>query len=145
MGKQSREKRERRERSGLIPEIEPRKDNEEGITSILKEIIRWATYIILFAPLIISGQYFFPFVGPKSIYFMGLAELIFAAWLFLIVFSPKYRPRLNILLIALILFLVVLTSSTFFGADISRSFWSKYERMTGLLMWFHLLAFFNSF
>ena len=142
MGKQSREKRERRERSGLIPEIEPRKDNEEGITSILKEIIRWATYIILFAPLIISGQYFFPFVGPKSIYFMGLAELIFAAWLFLIVFSPKYRPRLNILLIALILFLVVLTSSTFFGADISRSFWSKYERMTGLLMWFHLFAFF---
>jgi len=142
MGKQSREKRERRERSGLIPEIEPRKDNEEGITSILKEIIRWATYIILFAPLIISGQYFFPFVGLKSIYFMGLAELIFAAWLFLIVFSPKYRPRLNILLIALILFLVVLTSSTFFGADISRSFWSKYERMTGLLMWFHLLAFF---
>ena len=138
MGKRSREKRERR----LREEIEPKQEKEEGITSILKEIIRWATYIILFAPLIISGQYFFPFVGLKSIYFMGLAELIFAAWLFLIVFSPKYRPRLNILLIALILFLVVLTSSTFFGADISRSFWSKYERMTGLLMWFHLFAFF---
>jgi len=138
MGKRSREKRERR----LREEIEPKQEKEEGITSILKEIIRWATYIILFAPLIISGQYFFPFVGLKSIYFMGLAELIFAAWLFLIVFNPKYRPRLNILSIALILFLVVLTFSTFFGADISRSFWSKYERMTGLLMWFHLLAFF---
>jgi len=138
MGKRSREKRERR----LGGEIQPKEEKEEGITSILKEIIRWATYLILFIPLIISGQYFFPFVGPKSIYFMGLVELIFAAWLFLIVFSPKYRPRLNILSIALILFLVVLTFSTFFGADISRSFWSKYERMTGLLMWFHLFAFF---
>jgi len=138
MGKQSREKREKKSRE----EIEPKQEKEEGISSILVGIIRWVTYLILFSPLIISGQYFFPFVGPKSLFFMGLVEIIFFTWLFLIVFNPKYRPRLNILLIALILFLVILTFSTFFGADISRSFWSKYERMTGLLMWFHLFAFF---
>ena len=138
MGKRSREKRERRERE----EIQPGREKEEGITSVLVGIIRWATYLVLFAPLIISGQYFFPFVGPKSIFFMGLVEIIFFTWLFLIVFNPKYRPRFNILSIALILFLVVLILSTFLGVDISRSFWSKYERMTGLLMWVHLFAFF---
>ena len=138
MGKRSREKRERMGRE----EIEPREEKEEGITSFLVEIIRWATYLILFAPLIISGEYFFPFVGPKSLFFMGLVEIIFFTWLFLVVFNPKYRPRFNILSIALILFLVVLILSTVFGTDISRSFWSKYERMTGLLMWFHLFAFF---
>lgn len=138
MGKRSREKKERR----LREEIQPGREKEEGISPILVGIIRWATYLILFAPLIISGQYFFPFVGPKSIFFMGLVEIIFFTWLFLIVFNPKYRPRFNILSIALILFLVVLILSTVFGADISRSFWSKYERMTGLLMWFHLFAFF---
>lgn len=143
MGKRSREKRERRERE----EIQPGREKEEGISPILVGIIRWATYLVLFAPLIISGQYFFPFVGPKSIFFMGLVEIIFFTWLFLIVFNPKYRPHPlrgypNILSIALILFLVVLILSTVFGADISRSFWSKYERMTGLLMWFHLFAFF---
>ena len=143
MGKRSREKRERR----LREEIQPGREKEEGISPILVGIIRWATYLILFAPLIISGQYFFPFVGPKSIFFMGLVEIIFFTWLFLIVFNPKYRPHPlrgypNILSIALILFLVVLILSTVFGADISRSFWSKYERMTGLLMWVHLFAFF---
>jgi len=138
MGKRSREKKERR----LREEIQPGREKEEGISPILVGIIRWATYLILFAPLIISGQYFFPFVGPKSIFFMGLVEIIFFTWLFLIVFNPKYRPRFNILSIALILFLVVLILSTVFGADISRSFWSKYERMTGLLMWVHLFAFF---
>ena len=138
MGRRSREKRERRERG----EIEPKEEREEGITPILVGIIRWATYLISFTPLIISGEYFFPFVGPKSIFFMGLVEIIFFTWLLLIVFNQKYRPRLNILLTVLILFLVVLILSSYFGADISRSFWSKYERMTGLLMWFHLLAFF---
>ena len=138
MGRRSREKREGREKG----EIKPRPEREDLLPSVFLKIIRLGTYLVLFAPLMISGKYFFPFVGPKSIYFMGLVEIIFAAYLFLILLQPKYRPRLNILLIAIILFVVVLILSSFLGEDFSRSFWSKYERMTGLLMWFHLLAFF---
>jgi len=138
MGKRSREKREGREKG----EIKPRPEREDLLPSVFLKIIRLGAYLVLFAPLMISGKYFFPFVGPKSIYFMGLVEIIFAAYLFLILLQPKYRPRLNILLIAIILFVVVLILSSFLGEDFSRSFWSKYERMTGLLMWFHLLAFF---
>ncbi len=141
MGKKSRRKRELREKIEN-KEIQPKEKKERGIVSILLGIIRWATYLILFAPLIVSGKYFFPFVGPKSLYFMALAEIIFAVWLVLIVLSPEYRPRLNVLLISIIFFLVALILSSLFGADPSRSFWSKYERMTGLLMWFHLFAFF---
>lgn len=138
MGKRAREKRERRERG----EIKPRPEREGLLSSICLKIIRLGTYLVLFAPLIISGRYFFPFVGPKSIYFFALVEIIFAAYLLLILLKPKYRPRFNILLIAIILFVAVLILSSFLGEDFSRSFWSKYERMTGLLMWFHLLAFF---
>lgn len=138
MGKRAREKRERRERG----EIKPRPERESLLSSIFLKIIRLGTYLVLFAPLIISGRYFFPFVGPKSIYFFALVEIIFAAYLLLILLKPKYRPRFNILLIAIILFVAVLILSSFLGEDFSRSFWSKYERMTGLLMWFHLLAFF---
>jgi len=138
MGKRAREKRERR----LRGEKKPRLEKEEGSSSIFLRIIRWGTYLILFTPLILSGKYFFPFVGPKSLYFMALAQIIFFAWLLLIISNPKYRPKLNALSIALVLFLFVLILSSFLGEDFSRSFWSKYERMTGLLMWFHLFAFF---
>lgn len=138
MGKRAREKRERRERG----ETKPRPERESLLSSIFLKIIRLGTYLVLFAPLIISGRYFFPFVGPKSIYFFALVEIIFAVYLLLILLKPKYRPRFNILLIAIILFVAVLILSSFLGEDFSRSFWSKYERMTGLLMWFHLLAFF---
>jgi len=112
------------------------------IEKICLTIIKWGTYLILFTPLIISGKFFFPFVGPKSLYFFGLVEIIFFSYLILILSSPKYRPRLNILLISIILFVFLSIISSASGVDFFNSFWSKYERMTGLLMWFHLLAFF---
>lgn len=139
MGKRSREKRERKEEG----EIRPYKEKQTiRPVVICKGIIWLASALILFTPLLISGDFFFPYVGPKSLYFMALAEIIFTAWLILIIFEPKYRPRFNFLLLAIILFLTVSVLSSVFGANFSNSFWSKYERMTGLLMWFHLLAFF---
>jgi len=109
---------------------------------ICLNIIRWGTYLILFTPLIISNAFFFPFVGLKSLYFMGLVEIIFFTWLFLIIFSPKYRPQLNLVLGSLILFLIILILSALFGVNPSYSFWSKFERMTGILMMLHLFFFF---
>jgi len=142
MGKRAREKRERRERIEK-GEVELKREKPEiRPVAICKGIILLGTGLSLFAPLFVSGKFFFPFVGPKSLYFMAFVEVIFVAWLILQLFSKNYRPKLNILLAVLIIFVVVLIFSSVFGADFSRSFWSKYERMTGLLMWFHLLAFF---
>ncbi len=139
MGKSSREKRERR----LGEEARPKGEKTEiGFEKILKTIIFGGIVLILFTPLILSSKFFFPFVGPKSLYFMGLTEIVFFSWLFLIIFYPKYRPRLNFILLSLTLFTSILIIASLFGADLSHSFWSKFERMTGILMMLHLLAFF---
>ncbi|MCK4781695.1 O-antigen ligase family protein [Candidatus Parcubacteria bacterium] len=138
MGKKSREKQLRK-----LEGYEKEKNYKESKTDpFYLRIICWAVYLILFTPLIISGKFFFPYVGLKSLYFMALAEIMFVAYLFLAFSCSKYRPKPNILLFALILFVCFSILSSVFGADFSNSFWSKYERMTGLLMWFHLLAFF---
>jgi len=139
MGKRSREKKERRLTENTVLRKEKPGISVEGIC---KKLILMGTILILFTPLIISGKFFFPFVGPKSLFFMGLVEIIFFAWLFLVFISPKYRPRFNPILIALILFLLISILASVFGADLSYSFWSKFERMTGILMILHLLAFF---
>jgi len=118
---------------------------EVWVEKICQNIISIGTFLILFTPLIINTNFFFPFVGPKSLYFMGLVEIIFFAWLFLIFFSPKFRPRFNLILGSIILFLIILIISAFQGVDPFYSFWSKFERMTGLLMMFHLLVFFLVF
>jgi len=142
MGRKSREKRERREKIER-GEIKPQKEKPEIRPAVIcRGIIFVFVGLALFTPIIISGKFFFPFVGPKSIFFMGCVEIMFTAWLVLIIFSKKYRPKFNPILAVLILFLLILILASVFGVDFSRSFWSKYERMTGLLMWFHLLAFF---
>ena len=138
MGKKSRQKKERRKEDHKIQQS----CEEGGFVSSCLKLIRWTTYLILFTPLIVSSKFFFPYVGPKSLYFMGLVEILLGLYILLVFLYPKYRPKFNPLIATLILFLVILILSTILGADPSRSFWSKPERMTGLLMWFHLFAFF---
>lgn len=112
-----------------------------NLEKILREIIFYGTCLILFTPLILNGKFFFPYVGPKSIYFMGLVEIIFFVWLYLIIFS-KNRPKFNLLSFSLLIFLIIFILASIFGIDPSYSFWSKFERMTGVLMFLHLFAFF---
>jgi len=109
---------------------------------ILLSLIRFSSFLILFTPLIVSPLFYFPFVGPKSLFFMGLAEIIFFSWLFLIFFDPRYRPKFNLLFLTLIIYLFVFILASIFGVNFSYSFWSKHERMTGILMQLHLFGFF---
>jgi putative inorganic carbon (HCO3(-)) transporter len=114
--------------------------------SLSEKICLWTIKIgalgAIISPLVVSDKFFFPFVGPKSLWFMAFSQIVFFAYLFLALSSPKYRPRLNTLLVAFLGFLVVFALSSVLGVDFEESFWSKFERMTGLLMWFHLFGFF---
>jgi O-antigen ligase len=116
------------------------KKNKIGV--ICLEIIRSLSYLILFTPLILSSNFFFPFVGPKSLFFMGLVEIIFFSWLILILIDSSYRPKFNFLLLSLIIYLFIFILASILGVNPSYSFWSKYERMTGILMQLHLFGFF---
>ena len=114
----------------------------KNLENFCLSIIRWGTYLILFTPLIIWRVSFFPFVTPKTIYFRILVEIISAAYLFLAISFSQYRPRIDKLSITIFLFLCILVLTSFTGINFVRSFWSTYERMTGLFTMFHLLAFF---
>ncbi len=109
---------------------------------ILLSLIRFFSFLILFTPLILNSKFFFPFVGPKSLYFFAISEIIFFLWLILIFVDSRYRPKFNSLLLALIIYLFVFVLASIFGVNFSYSFWSKYERMTGILMHLHLFLFF---
>ncbi len=105
-------------------------------------LIKVLTFFTFFTPLVLLNKFFFPFVGPKSLYFMGLAEIIFFLWILLILIDKNYWPKFNLILVFVLIYLLSFFLSTIFGINPSYSFWSKHERMTGLLMQFHLFAFF---
>lgn len=142
MGKQSRLKKERKMQSNPSQDIiKEDKQVSSVMEKFLKAIIFWGASLALFTPLIYSSKYYFPFVGPKSLYFMFFCQAIFFTWLVLAIYNKKYRPRKNAVILAFGLFVFFMAISGAFGVDPSRSFWSKFERMSGILMWFLMFGF----
>ncbi|PIU15339.1 hypothetical protein COT20_01840 [bacterium (Candidatus Gribaldobacteria) CG08_land_8_20_14_0_20_39_15] len=144
MGKKSRLKKQIK--AGEVLQNLPAKVNEKVQQSGWERFWLWLIYLssatALSSPFILSGKFYFPFVGPKGLFIMACCQAAFFSWLVLLSTTKKYRPRLNAILAAFFLFVLMLILSTILGQDPSRSFWSKFERMTGLLMWLHLFGLF---
>jgi len=112
------------------------------LESVCIKIIRTSFYLILLAPLLIVPGFLYPFSVSKALFFYLFAEVIFFTWLILVACSAKYRPKKNIILLLFCFFILIMIAATILGVDPSRSFWSNFGRMGGLLMWLHLFAFF---
>jgi len=122
-----------------MPKFE--KKEVEGIAK--KVFFVLAIITIIAVPLIVSKQFFFPFIVPRSAAFMILVDLMVVNWAVLYWANPgKYRIDIkNPIVLGVLGLLGVWTVSGIFGADWTLSFWSTYQRMTGILLLMHLTAF----
>lgn len=98
---------------------------------------------IPFIPFIVMGNSaFFPFIVGKNFAFRIVVEVMLAAWIVLAVIDPAYRPKKSYLLGSIVAFLGIITLAAIFGENPSKSFWSNFERMEGVVTYFHLFAYF---
>ena len=97
--------------------------------------------LLLWMPLIITPATQFPFIVGKAFYARTLIEAIVALWLVLLVTTPRFRPPRSWVLLAFGIYIAVALLSAAMGVNFAHSFWSGYERMTGvwdLIHWFFL-------
>lgn len=113
-----------------------------GLNKSLQYLIWAGIFILPITPLIVSGSLLFPFITGKAFFFRLVVEVIFAAWILLLLRDPEFRPRRSAALWAAVMFTLVLILATVFSLSPARSFWSNFERMEGLLSYLHLLAYF---
>src|SRR3989344_9279283 len=113
------------------------------------DLNRWLRYSLFagifavpFIPLLVNGNFFFPFITSKNFTFRILVELMLGLWAILAIRDASYRPKFSWLLGALAAFLGVIAIADIFGVNFERSFWSNFERMEGLVTHLHLLAYF---
>ena len=97
--------------------------------------------LILITPLIISTSTLFPFIVGKAIFARSIIEIIFAFWLILIIYYPQHRPSRSWVIGSLAIGLSVSVITSFTGVSLTRSMWSTYERMNGVIDQAHWLAF----
>ena len=84
----------------------------------------------------------YPMVTGRNFAFRAFVELLLAAYIPLALSTPRYRPRASALLIAFAAFVAWIGVATLLSDDLSRSFWSTFERMGGYITLLHLFAFF---
>jgi len=111
------------------------------MSNILLKLIKFGIGFILFIPLYVGGSFFFPFIFPKIWLFQLVTEIIFFFYIILAISDIRFRPKFNWVLKAVILLTLILIITSFIGVDIFRSFWGNTERMSGIITWFHFIAF----
>ena len=99
-------------------------------------------YTVLLMPLIFQQALMHPLVIAKTLFFQVIVELALAAYITLIVFYKEYRPRITPLFIGVISLFATVIISGVFAANPVRSIWSVPERMTGIVLMAHLVAYF---
>lgn len=110
--------------------------------NILVNLVKTGMLAALLTPMVFDLDLYFPFVSSKGLWFMACAQLAFFSWLILAWHWKSYRPNFkNPVIIAALVYLGILSLSAVLGANFSASFWSTFERMGGVLMFFHLTGF----
>lgn len=111
------------------------------MSHVLLKLIKFGVGFILFIPLYIGGSFFFPFIFPKIWLFQMVIEIVLFFYIILAFSDARYRPKLNLVTYALLSLTIILIITSFTGVDAYRSFWGNTERMSGVIAWFHFVAF----
>ncbi|MDE1966352.1 MAG: O-antigen ligase family protein [Patescibacteria group bacterium] len=102
----------------------------------VRAALPWGLVALLFAPLLVSGALYYPYVTPKTFFIETIGLLLAAAFSFSALSGEDfYLARLRhpaAWIPAALLAVEYLTS--FFGADFYRSFWGYLSRGDGLLV-----------
>lgn len=116
--------------------------NKSYFAKGLKYVIWACLAVIVFSPLYVSSQLFFPFITTKTFAFQIAVEVMFLAFAALCLADKNYRIHTNLTVWLILAYLVILTiASAFSGNDFYHSFWSNNEREDGILLLSHLLLF----
>ncbi len=97
--------------------------------------------LVLLTPLILSRETAYPFIVGKAIWSRSLIGVVFALWVPLALWRPAWRPPRSRLLWLLGASLAVALLAAVFGVSPTRSLWSTYERMQGVIDLTHWFAF----
>ncbi|MES2087636.1 MAG: O-antigen ligase family protein [Patescibacteria group bacterium] len=109
---------------------------------ILRYSIFTGFFLLPFICLIVSSNFFFPFITGKNFAFRIIVEIITGLWIILALRDKTALPKSSRLLQAFALFIAVIFVSDLLSPNVYKSFWSNFERMEGWVTLAHLFALF---
>jgi len=109
----------------------------------LTKIAFFASIAALISAIFVLPNILRPFILGKMFPFQISVLILLVIWAVLMLLDfRKYRPRFNLLTIAVSIFYLVILLSCIFSLLPFRSFWGNAERMEGFISLFHFYLFF---
>jgi len=102
------------------------------------KIIRILIYASLFIPLIVIRDFLSPFLFGKLMIFRLVVGLMLVCYIPLAISQKKFRPKKNLLVLSVGLFVFIYLLTSFTGVSPYQSFWGTFERMGG---WYNLFLY----
>src|SRR3989344_1839961 len=106
----------------------------------------WAAKIFIFlsvfSPLIVHGDFYFPYIAPKTIFFQLMATMAIFFYVLLAISDKSYLPKLDLMTKAVLGFFGVYALAGILGVNPERSFFGTYERMLGVVNVAHFVGLF---
>lgn len=96
--------------------------------------------LVLLTPLVVAPDVLYSFAVGKALYARALIAAVFALWAVLAAARPAWRPRLGAPVLLLGAGLAAALLATPFGVSPTRSLWSDYHRMGGVIDAAHWFA-----
>ena len=103
-------------------------------------LVRASLLLVLLIPLIVTTNplpeamhTFYPYIVGKALFSRLMILIAIALWLILIINRTDYRPKKSWILSVFTIFLFGSLIASILGVGPTRSFWSNYERMQGMI------------
>lgn len=108
---------------------------------MLQALVFGGLFLVLFLPLYVENNFFFPFITGKNFAFRIIVEIVFASWILLALYDVKYRPKFSWIMVGFASLLAVMAVANLLGEHPMKSFWSNFERMDGYITLFHVFLY----
>lgn len=105
-------------------------------------LCQWLLYSLTLTPLLVWRGLYYEFTTTEAFFVMGVVEVMVLCFIWAVHKDPQVRPRLGLVGKVFLAFVAILVLASAFGVDPTLSFWSSFDRLTGVAFWFHLLAIF---
>ncbi|MBI2453799.1 hypothetical protein HYV58_01320, partial [Candidatus Peregrinibacteria bacterium] len=105
-------------------------------------ILRIGIVATLFSTVVVSFDFFFPYIAPRAFFFQLVTAVLAVVSLAIAVFFPHRRPRGSLLVWAVLAYAAVLAVSTLSSSNPMKSFVGTVERSFGVFHIFHIIIVF---
>jgi O-antigen ligase/tetratricopeptide (TPR) repeat protein len=110
----------------------------------LSNAILGISCFVLFLPVVVSYDFYSPYIFFKSILFRIAVQFMLLLYVVLALISSHYKPRLNRISWALLCWFGIMLFCSLPGISTNawKSWWGDFNRMDGMFTQLHLLAYF---